>query len=343
MVAALAAFLGIAYFAFSHWGLWLYIVVPAGTLVVNYGAITSFRMVFEEREKRKVRRTFERYVSPGVIRLIEENPKKYFKAGGESKELSIMFSDIRSFTTISEGLTPDELVYLLNEYLGDMTDILFKRWGTLDKYIGDALMAFWGSPFPQEDHASRACAAALDMSARLEELNLKWEVEGRRTLEIGIGVNSGLVNVGNMGSSKRFAWTVMGDPVNLASRLEGQNKEYHTARIIGETTYAKVKNEFVCRDLDRIRVKGKLIPVKIYELIAFGKDTDKHRDLLMRWEQAQEAFYRKSFDEAIQRYEAILAKYPHDGPSQTFMKRAMEYMADAPATDWDGVYVAKSK
>ena len=343
MVAALLAYLGIAYFAFAHWGLWLAVVVPAGTLVVNYGAITSFRMFFEEREKRKLRNTFQHFVAPGVIRLMEEDPKKYFRPGGESKELTILFSDIRSFTTISEGMTADELVFLLNEYLGEMTDLTFKNWGTLDKYIGDALMAFWGSPFPQADHYKRACTAALEMSARLEELNLKWEIEGRKTLEIGIGINTGVVNVGNMGSSRRMAWTVMGDAVNLASRLEGQNKAYHTARIIGETTYQKVKNDFVCRDLDRIRVQGKLIPVKIYELMAFAKDAEKHRDLLMRWNHAQEAFYRRDWDEAIQRYEAIVAKYPHDGPAHTFMKRALEYHADAPAPDWDGVYVAKTK
>jgi len=343
MIAALIAYVGITMFAFSHWGMWLYIVIPAGTLVVNYGAITIFRMIFEEREKRKVRRTFERYVSPGVIRLIEENPKKYFKAGVESKELSIMFSDIRSFTTIAEGLTPDELVHLLNEYLGEMTEILFKRWGTLDKYIGDAVMAFWGSPFPQPDHASRACAAALDMSARLEELNLKWEIEKKKPLEIGIGINSGIVNVGNMGSSKRFAWTVMGDPVNLASRLEGQNKEYHTARIISEFTYEEVKNEFICRDLDRIRVKGKLKPVKIYELMSFAQNADKYRDLLQRWNDATAAYYRQAWDEAIQKFEALLSRYPDDGPSHTFLKRSHAKLVEMPDPAWDGVFVAKDK
>jgi adenylate cyclase len=300
-------------------------------------------MVFEEREKRKVRKTFERYVSPGVIRLIERDPKKYFKAGGESKELTVMFSDIRSFTSIAEGLTPDELVGLLNEYLGEMTDIVFARWGTLDKYIGDALMAFWGSPFPQEDHSVRACQAALDMSKRLEELNLKWEVEGKKTLRIGIGINTGKVNVGNMGSSRRFSWTVMGDPVNLASRLEGQNKEYHTARIISEFTYGQVKDQFVCRDLDRIRVKGKLKPVKIYELIDVAKNEEKHRDLLTRWHDAQDAFYRMSWNEAVQKFETLLGAYPNDGPTETFLKRSYDYFKEHPAADWDGVYVAKSK
>jgi len=343
VVAALVAFVGIAYMAFSHWGMWLYLVIPAGTLIVNYGGITSFRMVFEEREKRKVRKTFERYVSPGVIRLIEADPKKYFKQGGESKELTIMFSDIRSFTTISEGLTPNELVALLNEYLGEMTDIVFKRWGTLDKYIGDALMAFWGSPYPQEDHHIRACSAALDMSARLEELNLKWEVEGKRQLEIGLGINTGIVNVGNMGSSRRFAWTVMGDPVNLASRLEGQNKEYHTTRIISDFTYEKVKEHFVCRYLDRIKVKGKTKPVVIYELMAFAKNQARYEDLVARWNDASEAYYRQAWDEAIQKFESLLTRYPDDGPAHTFLKRSHDKRHEAPDPAWDGVFVAKTK
>ncbi len=343
VVAALAAYFGITYYAFTRYGMWLYMVIPMGALAVNYAAITSYRMVFEEREKRKVRKTFARYVSPGVIRLLEQDPKKYFKTGGESKELTIMFSDIRSFTSISEGLTPDELVALLNEYLGEMTNIVFADWGTLDKYIGDALMAFWGSPYPQEDHSLRACKCALEMSRRLEELNLGWEVEGRRTLSIGIGINTGTVNVGNMGSASRFAWTVMGDPVNLASRLEGQNKEYHTARIISEFTYRQVKDHFVCRDLDRIRVKGKLKPVKIYELLDFAGNAEKHRDLLARWNDAHAAFYRMAWDEAVQKFEALLAAYPNDGPAETFLTRAHDYYKQHPVGDWDGVYVAKVK
>ncbi len=343
LIVVLGLFLLITYFAFAHWGIWLYVVIPAGTLVVNYGAITSHRMIFEEREKRKVRKTFERYVSPGVIRLIEKDPKKYFKAGGESKELTIMFSDIRDFTAVSESLTPDELVGLLNEYLGEMTDILFQRWGTLDKYIGDAIMAFWGSPFPQEDSPERACACALQMSARLEELNLKWEVEGRKQLRVGWGINTGVVTVGNMGSNRRFSWTVMGDHVNLASRLEGLNKVYRTMHIISEYTHEQVKQHFVCRDLDRIRVKGKLLPVRIYELVAFAKDAEKHRDLFTRWNDAHASYWRKSWDEAVQKFEAITARYPDDGPAHEFLKRSLEYARQAPAPDWDGVYVMKSK
>ncbi len=343
VIVALAAFGAIVFYAFKFSGMWLSIVIPAGTLLVDYGSITTYRMIVEEREKRKVRKTFERYVSPGVIKLIEQNPKKYFHPGGESKELSIMFSDIRSFTSLSEGMTPHDLVILLNEYLGEMTDLIFKRWGTLDKYIGDAIMAFWGSPYPQEDHHLRACSAALDMSARLDELNLKWEVEGKKQLAIGIGINTGGVTVGNMGSSRRFQWTVMGDPVNLASRLEGQTKDYHVRTIISENTYMKVRNEFVCRELDNIKVKGKDIPVKIYELMAFKKDAASYADLVKQFADGLALYRRQDFDGAIQRFETLLSRYPDDGPSHTFLKRCHEYRAEHPAPDWDGVYVAKTK
>src|SRR4029077_7530660 len=174
LVFALAVFGWFVYFTFVSIGRWLSFVIPAGTLVANYAVITSFRMIFEEREKRKIRKTFSQYLSPGVIALIEKDPQKYIRPGGETKDLTVMFSDIRDFTTLSEGLSADELVHLLNEYLGEMTDVLFRNLGTLDKYIGDAIMAFWGSPYPQEDHARRACNCALEMSETLEKLNAKW-------------------------------------------------------------------------------------------------------------------------------------------------------------------------
>lgn len=349
-IAGVAVFSLIVYVAFARYGMWLSFVIPVGTLIANYASITSFRMIFEEREKRKIRKTLSSYVAPGVIGLIEKDPKKYFRIGGEMRELTVMFSDIRSFTTIAEGLTPDELVHLLNEYLGEMTDIIFKRWGTLDKYIGDAIMGFWGSPFPQEDHAIRACAGALDMNARLDELNFKWEAmalagdKSKRQLAIGIGLNSGPVNVGNMGSDKRFAWTVMGDHVNLASRLEGQTKDYSVRILVGESTYALAKDHYVFRDLDKIRVKGKLKPVNIYELLAFGQEADSYRDLLTQWDAAVRDYRRGDWPAAIQKYEALLHRYPDDGPAHTFLKRCHEKLAtQAPVGEWDGVWVAKSK
>ncbi|MGH9492754.1 MAG: CHASE2 domain-containing protein [Terriglobales bacterium] len=340
---AVALFLALVVVAFGRWGMWLSFIVPAGTLLANYAGVTSFRMIFEEREKRKVRRTFQQYVSPGVIRLLEQDPGRFLRRGGEMKELTIMFADIRGFTSLSEGLTPDELVTLLNEYLGEMTEILFRRWGTLDKYIGDAIMAFWGSPFPQEDHAQRACSAALDMCARLEELNLRWREEGRPTLAIGVGLNTGPVNVGNMGSDRRLAWTVMGDNVNLASRLEGLTKEYGVRVVVSESTWQQLAAHFVGRDLDRIRVKGKQQPVGVYELLDFRENAEQHRELLAGFEEAMRAYRQREWQEAVNRFETLLRRSPQDGPSQLLLRRSREFLAEAPAADWDGVYVMKTK
>jgi adenylate cyclase len=225
-----------------------------------------------------------------------------------------------------------------------MTDIIFKRWGTLDKYIGDAIMAFWGSPYPQEDHAIRACACALDMATRLEELNMKWEAIGKKPISTGIGINTGPVNVGNMGSDKRLSWTVMGDHVNLASRLEGQTKDYRNRIICGEGTFVRAKEHYVFRDLDKIRVKGKVQPVNIYELLAFAKDAAPYQDLLHKWDHALLLYRAGQWQPAIDELEALLHKYPDDGPSYTLLHRCHEKVAEGvPAGVWDGVYVAKSK
>ena len=343
LLLVLGIFGWFVYFAFAHWGRWLSFVIPAGTLVANYAAITSFRMIFEEREKRKIRKTFSQYLSPGVIALIEKDPQKYIRPGGETKELTVMFSDIRGFTTLSEGLTADQLVHLLNEYLGEMTDTLFRNLGTLDKYIGDAIMAFWGSPYPQEDHAFRACSCALQMVHNLDTLNAKWEAEGRKRIVIGIGLNTGPVNVGNMGSPKRLAWTVMGDNVNLASRLEGMTKEYRTRIVISEATYRQVAHQFVCRDLDRIRVKGKLQPVGIYEVLDVAGNSSCYAALLKGFNDAMSAYRGQEWQEAAGKFGVLLTSYPDDGPTQIFLQRALDFMEKAPDPDWDGVYVMKTK
>jgi adenylate cyclase len=343
LVLVLAAFGWFVYFSFEHWGSWLSFAIPAATLVANYAAITSFRMIFEEREKRKIRKTFSQYLSPGVIGLIEKDPQKYIRPGGETKDLTVMFSDIRDFTTLSEGLTADELAHLLNEYLGEMTDVLFRNFGTLDKYIGDAIMAFWGSPYPQDDHAIRACNCALEMSRSLEKLNIKWKEEGRKPISIGIGLNTGPVSVGNMGSDKRLAWTVMGDNVNLASRLEGMTKQYRVQVVISEGTYRQVAKQFVCRDLDRIRVKGKLQPVTIYELVDRAENHEKYDLLLPRFTSAMAAYREQNWNEAVLQFGTLLEAFPDDGPTQIFLQRAMGFRQHAPEAGWDGVHVMKSK
>lgn len=343
VLAALGLYSWFVYYMFAAQGRWFSFVIPAGTLAANYAAITSFRMIFEEREKRKLRKTFSQYLSPDVISLIEKDPKRYIRPGGQLKELTVMFSDIRSFTTLSENLTPDDLVQLLNEYLGEMTDAVFATNGTLDKYIGDAIMAFWGSPYPQEDHAFRGCSCALQMIRRMEKLNQKWKAEGRTPISIGIGLNSGAVNVGNMGSAKRLAWTVMGDNVNLASRLEGINKEYKTHILINETTYQQVLSQFVCRDLDKIRVKGKTQPVNIYELLGFASEKDEYADLISRFDAAMCAYRTQNWNEATEAFGRLLESHPDDGPTHVFLERSLDFKDRLPEEDWDGVYVMKTK
>ena len=331
------------YFAFAENGQWFSFVIPAGTLAADYATITSLRMIREEREKRKIRKSFSQYLSPGVIELIEKDPEKYIRPGGEEKELTVLFSDIRGFTTISEGLTPDQLVQLLNEYFGQMTEIVFATDGTLDKYIGDAIMAFWGSPYPQADHASRSCSCALQMVRGLEKLNAKWKGLGRPPIAIGIGLNTGLVNVGNMGSARRLSWTVMGDNVNLASRLEGITKEYHVQLVISEATYRHVASQFICRELDKIRVKGKNLPVTIYELMDVAAEKSRYEPLLARFDEAMSAYHGQNWSAAAAKFADILANFPQDGPSQVFLARAMEFSENAPKELWDGVYVMKTK
>ncbi len=343
VVITLAGFTVFVYFAFTAWGRWLSFVIPAGTLIATYASIISFRTMFEEREKRKIRKTFGQYLSPGVIALIDKDPEKYIRPGGDQKELSVMFTDIRGFTSLSEGMTPTELVEWLNEYLSAMTDILFRHQGTLDKYIGDAIMAFWGSPYPQKDHAKAACRCGLEMNRRLDELNQKWRAEGKKEAAMGVGINTGPVNVGNMGSAKRLSWTVMGDNVNLASRLEGLTKEYHIRTILSEGTYAQVKDQFVCREIDKIRVKGKLQPVTIYELLDDAGARPQYADRLARFDDAMLSYRRQDWHAAAVKFADLLTQYPDDGPSQVFLQRALEFQENAPALDWDGVYVMKTK
>ncbi len=234
------------------------------TIIFGFIGITVYKVLTEEREKGEIRNMFGNYVNPTVVHEIINDPEK-LKLGGEDTNLTIFFSDIRGFTTLSEKLTPQELVELLNNYLSEMTDIVLSTDGTLDKYIGDAIMAFWGAPIKYENHAYKACAASLDMIDKLEELNSKLPEDKR--IAIGIGLNTGIVTVGNMGSKSRKNYTLMGDGVNLASRLEGINKFYHTQIIVSEYTYNEVKEQFIFRELDYIRVKGKKAPVRVFELI----------------------------------------------------------------------------
>jgi len=345
MIAAflmIAAFVAINFFIFFSFNTWLNLIYPLITMATIYLGITIYHYFKEEREKKKIRGAFQYYLTSSVINEMLKDPDK-LKLGGDKKDLTVLFSDIRGFTTISEKMTPEELVALLNEYLTTMTNQVFHYDGLLDKYMGDAIMAVFGAPLDQPDHALRACRTALAMMEELHRLQEKWKAEGRPVFDIGIGLNSGDMVVGNMGSEMRFDYTVMGDMVNLGSRLEGTNKEYGTNIIISEFTYEKVKDAMCCRELDGVRVKGKLKPVKIYELLGEKKDEAAFKDLLEGFAKGLALYRGAKWDEAIAAFEDVLALRPNDYPSKMYVERCKNLKENPPPEPWDGVFVMTKK
>lgn len=345
-VSLLVPMVAVNFWAFLH-GWWLNLLVPALTLATNVLLVSLYRSLFEEKEKRRVRTAFGQYLSPEVIRRLLVNPQL---VEPKKTDITVMFSDIRGFTTISEKLDAQELAVFLNQYLSDMTGLVFEHHGTLDKYIGDAVMAFWGAPFEEPGHAARGCQTALKMMDRVRDMQKKWEAEGKPHLDIGIGLNTGVASVGNMGSVLRYGYTALGDTVNLSSRLEGLNKDYGTHILVNETTYAAAKDEgFVFRELDLIRVKGKLQPVTIYELIGragqnsvYGTPEDVHaRNSL--FQQARGLYRKRAWAEAQKTFQIILDKWPDEGPSRTYWKRCQDYLFDEPSSGWDGVFTMTHK
>jgi adenylate cyclase len=332
------------WFGFLH-GWWLNFIVPSGTLVANVGFVAVYRALVEEKEKRRVRGAFQQYLSPEVIRRLLENPDL---VKPRKTEITVMFSDVRGFTTISEKLDAQELAALLNEYLTDMTQIVFRHSGTLDKYIGDAVMAFWGAPFEEPGHATQACHAALEMIARLKEMQKKWKAEGRPVLDIGVGLSTGVASVGNMGSTLRYGYTALGDTVNLSARLEGLNKDYGTHILLSESTYAVVEDPLlIFRELDLIRVKGKLQPILLYELMgARGTpegDAPGLEERLELFAHGRACYQKRHWQDAQIVFGQVLERWPEDGPARMYLNRCKEYDAAGPEENWDGVYVMTHK
>lgn len=332
----LVAYVLINRFVFTNYSLWLNVVYPVITVLLVYIGITLYKYITEEREKKKIRGAFQYYLTASVINEMLKDPSK-LKLGGDKKDLTVLFSDIRGFTTISESLTPEELVHLLNEYLTAMTDKVFEHEGLLDKYMGDAIMAVFGAPLEQPDHALRACRTALDMMSELRKLQNKWSAEGRPVLDIGIGINTGDMVVGNMGSEMRFDYTVMGDNVNLGSRLEGINKEYGTNIVISEFTYEQVKDKMLCRELDQVQVKGKNLPVRIYELLEF-QDGKKDFPHVPVFEEGLNLYRRCQWDEAVACFKKVLEIRPDDRAAAVYIERCEALRDNPPEPGWDGVF-----
>jgi adenylate cyclase len=336
-----------AYYAAARWAfsrnvlldfVWPVIVVLASYLVVFF-----YRFRTERQEKRWIKSTFSQYMSPKIVEAITKNPE-LLKLGGEDREMTVFFSDLAGFTSISEAMTPRELVSVLNEYLTEMSNIIFYYGGVVDKYIGDAIMAFWNAPIDQPDHAVLACYTALDQVEKLKELQKRFADRKLPPVDFRVGVNTGHMVVGNMGSHSRFDYTVMGDAVNLAARLEGANKPFRTRIMISEFTYAKAKDALEVRPLDLLRVKGKTVPVQVYELAARkGQLSPEQKKAFAAYNEGM-AFYRdKKFERAIDAFKKNLAALPDDGPARTYVERCENFLAFPPPPSWDGVYVMTTK
>lgn len=258
--------MAVSYIVFNRLRIWLPAVSFSSLFLLSYGIFGADAYVRSERTRRELRRLFAKYLSPSILKSILDHPETV-KLGGMKVEATILFSDIAGFTTLSEKMQPEEISHLLNIYLSEMTKIIFDQQGTIDKFIGDAIMAFWGAPLPDKDHAFHACQAALQMQRRLKEMRGKMAFQGYPQLFVRIGINTGMVIAGNMGSQELFDYTVLGDAVNVASRLEGANKEFGTSIIISDPVFEKVKNRVCVRLLGTVKVKGKTEAVKIYELL----------------------------------------------------------------------------
>ncbi|MBW3002655.1 adenylate/guanylate cyclase domain-containing protein [Candidatus Woesearchaeota archaeon] len=330
----LIACLFLAIYAFEYGVIMNLVFVPLA-IVSTYTFEVVYLYSAEKKEREKTMGAFSKYVSPAVVDELMKDPSK-LKLGGARKEITVFFSDIRGFTTISEKLSPEKLVHILNEYLTAMTDIVMKHEGVVDKYIGDAIMAFWGAPMKQPNHAEMACSTSVDMIKKLGELQKKWAAEKFPEIKIGIGLNTGHAVIGNMGSYERFDYTAMGDTINLGSRLEGLTKVYGVNILASESTKKAAKG-FVFRKLDLVRVKGKNKPITIYELVCRAKE-EHDADKIKAYETGLKLYLDKKWDKAIKEFEKA-----KDFAAKEFIKRCKEFKKNPPPKEWDGVWVMKTK
>jgi adenylate cyclase len=313
-------------------------IFPFITLLLTYGFNIIHQVLTEQQEKGLYRKTFQQYVARSVVDTML-NSGELPRFGGERKNLTVLFSDIRSFTTFSEKYPPEAVVTHLTEYLSAMVDVIFRHDGTLDKFVGDEIMAVYGAPYYFDNHAERACVTALDMVAELRHLQKRWSQKQMEYFHIGIGINTGKVIVGNLGSIQLFDYTVIGDEVNLGARLEGANKHYSTTIIISEKTYQEVQGKAIVRELDQVRVKGKKKPVRIYELRGMHSLPSIEKELLVDiYSHGLELFQSRNWVPALKQFRRILRYFPSDGPSRVYIQRCLDFIEKPPPENWDGVF-----
>ena len=342
--ATIAAALGVALIAGFNFLVWTQadMVLPLAASILMTAFLYTVNMAYgyfvEARSKRQFTDLFGQYVPPELVDKMAEDPEKY-SMEPKAAELTILFSDVRGFTSISEALKPEELREYINEYLTDMSTIIRSKYhGTLDKYIGDAIMAFWGAPVEDPQHARNGVMAALAMQKERKVLNEKFAARGWPAFKIGVGVNSGNVRVGDMGSQVRRAYTVMGDPVNVASRLEGRTKYYGVGILVGEATRNALKDEFVFKEIDRIKVKGREEALSIYQPIGLKGEADKKLlDELKLWDQALRAYRVQQWDQVEVALLNLLRMDPECDLYQLYANRVAEFRRTPPPAGWEGV------
>ncbi|MCK4670039.1 MAG: adenylate/guanylate cyclase domain-containing protein [Nanoarchaeota archaeon] len=341
-----AAVLGVAYiflaiYAFNFGVIMNILYVPIA-IGLTYTITILYFYMSEKKSKKELHNMFGKYVSPVVIEELLKNPS-LLKLGGQKREITVFFSDIRGFTTISEEITPEKLVHVLNEYLSAMTKIILNHQGVVDKYIGDAIMAFWGAPLDQPNHAILGCSTAIDMAKDLRELRKKWKQEGFPEIRVGIGLNTGKAVIGNLGSYDRFDYTAIGDTINLGSRLEGITKQYGVEIVISENTQKRVADKFVTRKLDLVAVKGKKRPIFIYELVGRKEDVKKDDyELISAYEAGLENYLNKRWENALKEFRNAL-KIKKDVAAEVFAERCRRFKRTPPPKEWNGVWVMTTK
>jgi len=342
----LAAFLvallaGASFYLFQSWNLWVPPLLLSGGLAVVYTGNILAQHFTVAQEKRWLRQALGRYVSSQVADSLLAHPES-LELGGEEVEVTVLFMDLTGFTTISEGMAPRYLILLLNEYFNTMTQIILDNQGTVDKFIGDNLMAYWGAPLPLADHAALACQAALKMQEAMGAVRAGWRARGLPQLPARLGLHSGPVVAGNVGSKERFNYTVLGDTVNLASRLEGANRHYGTEIMLSQDTYQKVADKFLMRELDQVQLKGREQPVPCYELLG-PAPADGVPPWVQIFAAGRAAYLNREWKEAAAKFQKVLRLKPGDGPAQLFLERCLGFLRNPPPPDWQGIFVLETK
>ncbi len=329
--------------ALSRSHLWLDLVLPLTGLATGYTGSVLAAYLAEGRQRRFITDAFSRYLHPKVIEELVSDPAK-LALGGQRRTITVFFSDLAGFTSFSERFEPEQLVPLLNDYLTRMTEIVLKLEGTVDKYEGDAIMAFWGAPIEQRTQAALACRAALEQQRALATLREELKARGLPELDARMGLNTGPALVGNLGSKEKFDYTAIGDTVNLGSRLEGANKAYGTRILAAEETVREAGNEFLFREMDVLRVKGKKQPIRVYEVVALAAEaSEATRRGVARFEAGLALYRSRRFDEAGVAFREVVASLGSDPPSTEYLRRCAYFSEHPPTSDWDGVFTMTTK